>query len=239
MSIISSPISEQNVNQIFEMYTQRLVNSNKILKLNEVTFFAASVGAHLYFDNIASNRLDFPEVLDEELINFILTNISKGKSPTLQAIQKIRLDYPHVLVDYPDSYIFIGDVTDFCSNFFPGTLPSINKVFMDYLLYKKIVNVFGTYSKRFIVLKQWQLSQQDISTIINKINILDQKTNNNFSETIKNYIFITDKTIDNYKVDQEYLLSIVDSLSKRVIELESTLEIQQKEGINGYLLSWH
>jgi len=239
MSIISSPISKDNFNKLFEMYIERVQKHNQLLKLNEVTYFAAFVGASSYFDNLVSGIISPSQSLDDETINVILNSITKGKPPTLLAIQKIRTDYPHVQVDHPDSYIFNGDLTDFCSSFFPGTLPSINGVFIEYLLYKKIINVFGTYSKRFIIFKNWVLSEQDIDLITNKINIFDQRISSDFSETIKNYISVTDKTIDNYKIDQQYLLSIVDSLSKRVIELESALEIQQKEGIDGYLLRWH
>jgi len=239
MSIISSPISRDSFNQLHEMYNQRLQNYSQFLKLNEVTYFAAFIGASSYFDNLVSKVISPSQSLDNETINIISNSITKGKPPTSSVIQKIRVDYPHVQVDHPDSYIFNGDLTHFCSVFFPGTLPSINRVFIEYLLYKKIINVFGSYSKRFIIFKNCILSEQEIDSIIKKVNIFDQKINFDFSETIKNYISFTDKIIDNYKIDQEYLLGIVDSLSKRVVELESTLEIQQKEGIDGYLLRWH
>jgi hypothetical protein len=75
----------------------------------------------------------------------------------------------------------------------------------------------------------------------NKINSCsyDKQSYDNYSNVLEKYIATIDESLKNYQVDQQYLLDIVDRLSKRVFELETALETQQKEGVSGYLLSWH
>jgi hypothetical protein len=118
-------------------------------------------------------------------------------------------------------------------------LPSITKVIIEHLVFNKVVNVFGSATRRFLLLKNWDISEAGITTIQNKINSLDEQGYANFSDILKQYVAIADESLRNYQVDQEYLLDIVDRLSKRVVELETALETQQREGVNGYLLSWH
>jgi len=236
MTIISSPISKDDFNK---MYTQRIQNYNQSLKLNLITYFAASVGANTYLQALASQQIKMPQVLDESQISDILTYIDKGRVPSSSVIQKIINEYPHVEVDHADQYIFLGDIDYFCSTFFPGILPSITKVIIEHLVFNKVVNVFGSATKRFLLLKNWDISDTGIDTIASKINTLNEDGYVTFSDLLKKYVNIVDESIQNYQFDQQYLLNIVDSLSKRVIELESALEIQQKEGIDGYLLRWH
>lgn len=240
MSIILSSISKDDFNKL---YTQRIQNYNQLLKLNHVTFFAASVGAHSYLKMLVSGQIHDhnPEDLRQSEIETILTYIDKGRTVTPLAIQKIINDYPHIQVDHPDHYVFLGDITEFSSVFFPGMLPSVNKVIIDYLLFNKIVNVFGSSAKRFLLLKNCDISDLAINTIQNKINssIYDKQSYDNYSNVLEKYITTVDQSLKNYQLDQQYLLDMIDSLSKRVFQLESALETQQKEGVNGYLLSWH
>ena len=169
MSLIATSISKADFNKL---YTQRIQNYNQLLKLNPVTFFAASVGAHSYLKMLVSGQIHDhnPEELRQSEIETILTYIDKGKTVTPVAIQKIVNDYPHAQVDYPDHYIFLGDITEFSSVFFPGMLPSVNKIIVDYLLLNMIVNVFGSSTKRFLLLKNCDISDVAINTIQNKIN---------------------------------------------------------------------
>jgi hypothetical protein len=236
MTIISSPISKADFNKL---YTQRIQNYNQALKLNLITYFAASVGANSYLEALASDQIKMPETLEESQISDILTYIDKGRIVTPQTMQKIISSYPHVEVDHTNQYIFLGDIAHFSSTFFPGMLPSITKVIIEHLVFNKVVNVFGSATRRFLLLKNWDISEAGISTIQNKINSLDEQGYANFSDVLKQYVTIADESLRNYKIDQEYLLDIVDRLSKRVAELETALETQQREGVNGYLLSWH
>lgn len=240
MSLIATSISKADFNKL---YTQRIQNYNQLLKLNPVTFFAASVGAHSYLKMLVSGQIHDhnPEELRQSEIETILTYIDKGKTVTPVAIQKIVNDYPHAQVDYPDHYIFLGDITEFSSVFFPGMLPSVNKIIVDYLLLNMIVNVFGSSTKRFLLLKNCDISDVAINTIQNKINssIYDKQSYDNYSNVLEKYIITVNQSLKNYQLDQQYLLGMIDSLSKRVFELETALETQQREGVNGYLLSWH
>jgi hypothetical protein len=236
MSIISSPISKEDFNKL---YTQRIQNYNQSLKLNAVTYFAASVGANSYLEALASGQIKMPKTLGESETSDILTYIDKGRVPSLQAIQKIINEYPHVEVDYTNQYIFLGDIAHFSSTFFPGMLPSITKVIIEHLVFNKVVNIFGSATKRFLLLKNWDISDTGITTIQNKIKAFDEQTYSNFSDVLKQYVTIADESMRNYQVDQAYLLDVIDRLSKRVVELETALETQQREGVNGYLLSWH
>jgi len=236
MTIISSPISKEDFNKL---YTQRIQNYNQSLKLSAVTYFAASVGANSYLEALASGQIRMPETLGESETSDILTYIDKGRVPSLQAIQKIINEYPHVEVDYTNQYIFLGDIAHFSSTFFPGMLPSITKVIIEHLVFNKVVNIFGSATKRFLLLKNWDISDTGITTIQNKIKAFDEQTYSNFSDVLKQYVTIADESMRNYQVDQAYLLDVIDRLSKRVVELETALETQQREGVNGYLLSWH
>ena len=240
MSLIATSISKADFNKL---YTQRIQNYNQLLKLNPVTFFAASVGAHSYLKMLVSGQIHDhnPEELRQSEIETILTYIDKGKTVTPVAIQKIVNDYPHAQVDYPDHYIFLGDITEFSSVFFPGMLPSVNKIIVDYLLLIMIVNVFGSSTKRFLLLKNCDISDVAINTIQNKINssIYDKQSYDNYSNVLEKYIITVNQSLKNYQLDQKYLLGMIDSLSKSVFELETALETQQREGVNGYLLSWH
>jgi hypothetical protein len=236
MTIISSPISKEDFNKL---YTQRIQNYNQSLKLNAVTYFAASVGANSYLEALASGQIRMPETLGESETSDILTYIDKGRVPSLQAIQKIINEYPHVEVDYTNQYIFLGDIAQFSSTFFPGMLPSITKVIIEHLVFNKVVNIFGSATKRFLLLKNWDISDTGITTIQNKIKAFDEQTYSNFSDVLKQYVTIADESMRNYQVDQAYLLDVIDRLSKRVVQLETALETQQREGVNGYLLSWH
>ena len=118
-------------------------------------------------------------------------------------------------------------------------LPSITKVIIEHLVFNKVVNIFGSATKRFLLLKNWDISDTGIATIQNKIKAFDEQTYSNFSDVLKQYVTIADESMRNYQVDQAYLLDVIDRLSKRVVELETALETQQREGVNGYLLSWH
>ncbi len=236
MSIISLPISKEDFNKL---YTQRIQNYSPALRLNAVNYFAACVGATPYLDALVNGSISIPESLTDEVIQTIISYIPKGKSPTPSVIQKIRDEYPHIEVDYTNQFIFIGDIADFTASFFPGMLPSITKVIIEHLVFNKVVNVFGPTTKRFLLLKNWDISEVGILTIKNRIEAFSEKTYNEFSNELKNYIVVSDQSLRNYRIDQEYLLDIIDRLSKRVVELETALETQQKEGVNGYLLSWH
>ena len=240
MSIISSPISKADFNQL---YTQRIQNYNQLLKLNPVTYFAASVGSHSYLKMISSGQIQdhVPGTLRQSEIETILTYIDKGRTVTPLAIEKIINEYPHVQVDHSDQYVFPGDMEEFSLTFFPGMLPSINKVIIEHLLFNKVINVFGSSAKRFLLLKNYDISDTAITQIQNKINSCsyDKQSYDNYSNVLEQYITVIDESLKNYQVDQQYLLNIVDRLSKRVFELETALETQQKEGVSGYLLSWH
>lgn len=239
MSIISSPISKEQFNQL---YTQRIQNYSPALKLNAINYFAVSVGAFPYLDALVNGSISIPESLTDEVIETIISYIPKGKLPTEASIQKIKSEYPHIEVDYTNQYIFVGDIADFTASFFPGMLPSVSKVIVEHLVFMKVVNLLGTSTtpkKRFLLLKNWDISEVGILTIKNRIEAFSEKTYNEFSDALKNYVAVADQSIRNYNIDQQYLLDLIDRMSKRIVELETTLETQQKEGLNGYLLSWH
>ena len=132
MTIISSPISKADFNKL---YTQRIQNYNQALKLNLITYFAASVGSHSYLKMLASGQAHdhVSATLRQSEIEVILTYIDKGRIVTPQAMQKIISGYPHVEVDHTNQYIFLGDIAHFSSTFFPGMLPSITKVIIEYV----------------------------------------------------------------------------------------------------------
>ena len=116
MSIISSPISKADFN---ELYTQRIQNYNQLLKLNPVTYFAASVGSHSYLKMLASGQAHdhVSATLRQSEIEVILTYIDKGRTVTPLAIEKIINEYPHVQVDHSGQYVFLGDIEEFSSTF--------------------------------------------------------------------------------------------------------------------------
>lgn len=236
MSIISSPISKEDFNKL---YTQRIENYSPALKLNAINYFAVCVGAFPYLDGLVNGSISTPESLTDEVIETIISYIPKGKLPTPSAIQKIRDEYPHIEVDYTNQFIFVGDVADFTASFFSGMLPSVSKVIVEHLVFMKVVNILGTSSKRFLLLKNWDISEVGILTIKSRIEVFTEKTYNEFSDALKSYVAVADQSIRNYNIDQQYLLDLIDRMSKRIVELETTLETQQKEGLNGYLLSWH
>ena len=93
MSIISSPISKEQFNQL---YTQRIQNYSPALKLNAINYFAVSVGAFPYLDALVNESISTPASLTDEVVETIISHIPKGKLPTEASIQKIKNEYPQI-----------------------------------------------------------------------------------------------------------------------------------------------
>lgn len=220
MSAVPPIIFKENYHLLFDLYNQKVECYNRFFRLNQVTFFAASVGAHSCFeDDLALQTLLSHQSLADHTIDYVLSRINKGKRPAFNSYEQLRNNYSSIpSLNY---YLFLGDIQNFSLTFFPNVIPSVNKIFMDYLLSKEIVKTFGTYSKRFVIFKDWRVSDQDRSVIRRAIGLDNSKIHRKHED------------------DQQYLLKTIDSLCDRLVKLESALETQQKEGINGYLLSWH
>lgn len=236
MTIYTSALSKADY---IKMYTVPMRNYNKGLKLDIVSYTAASIGAHNYLNLIATGQLVSPILVDDNEVLTMISHGIKGKAPIASSIEKIKDEYRHVEVDYPNHYVYLGDIAGFSATFFSGVIPSIAKSILEYMSFKKIINVAGSSAKRFLIIKPYDFSDADVNAINQKIISYSEQNYSTLSDAVKNYMAITDQTISNYKLDQEYLVHMIDSLSKRVVDLEQALETQQKEGINGYLLSWH
>ena len=130
------------------------------------------IKAHVISD-LELHEAEWANPIDETLPDCDLVFINGNNGILRRSMvfaETICKKYPHVQVDHSGQYVFPGDIEEFSSTFFPGMLPSINKVIIEHLLFNKVINVFGSSAKRFLLLKNYDISDISITVIQNKIN---------------------------------------------------------------------
>jgi len=136
-------------------------------------------------------------------------------------------NYSNMTKEQKSLVVLPFDINVLSEDFFSDFYPSIRTNIISFLLDKGLVNYNPNYE--VIFLKKHNITNEEIESI-NLAGSLSQVSHN-----LKQVSDLTSKLsqlVDNLSKDREYL-------EVRLVELQDFIEKQNKEGMNGYLLTWH
>lgn len=135
-------------------------------------------------------------------------------------------------------YVYPYNATKFCKHIFHNLLPSAaDKMFLhmqqtDHLVVEKYDPTPLNF--KACILSKAVIDKDITIEYLNNINNICFQSNSSLTE-IKNLF----KSFEDLTLDNEAYRLYINELETAILDLNKQLDLQKKEGLNGYLLNWH
>lgn len=181
------------------------------------------------------NAVDYTSSLDAELSSYfeILVNYEdrRKKIPSVEKLRSFFHDvYLSITPQQKNTIVFPFAVDLVIDFFFADFYPSIQSSIKTFFIKNNLIVHNSKLGITF--LKKHNITNEDLE-IINKNSLIS-------------FDGYSDNVLNNAKVSLDLLFNAVDNLNNdkkflesKVIELQNKIDKDQKEGFNGYLLTWH
>lgn len=180
--------------------------------------------------NYASNTQFTPELNTAFIayIDSLLVFEKRKKTISTNRICTFFLESYRSMNDDEKNKIFLPfTLEEVFNNLLPNFYPSARSSFVSFVSSKGLATYNSKYDITF--LKKHNVTNEDLKNINIPINYTDVLSN---TQGILKSLSDLSNIVNSLIIDKEYL-------ELKFTELESIMEKQQKEGINGYLLTWH
>lgn len=222
-----------------DFYTNRLVSSSNILKLDRSVFVLFNLKQFSLLREVISANLSTSErsqAVEYKLSEFIDANKDLGgQEKLIDEIQILKENYSTSEYNAVEHYIYPYSRTLFMTSFFSDFIPSFSSDFYTYASNKlSIFRQIGTGHGQSVVLKNYNIASQSIVDNINlSCSIVSQI--DSVTETISK----VDSIIFKQNSDVQYMNAYITELENLVADLKSQLDDERKQGVNGYHRTWH
>jgi len=220
-------------------YTNRLVSSNNILKVDESVFVLFNLKEFIPLRDVVSSNLptieDRARAASYKLTQIIETNTTLANQDKLDQIQTLKEDYTALDYDAITHYIYPYSRTLFISSFLSDFIPSFSLDFYAYASNKlSIFRQIGSGHGQSIIFKHYSINSQ---SVIDNLNLSCSITSqiDSVSETISK----VDSILSKQNEDIQFMNAYITELETLVGVLRSQLENERKQGVNGYHRTWH
>ena len=220
-------------------YTNRLVSSNNILKLDKSVFVLFNLKQFSLLREVISANLSTSErsqAVEYKLSEFIDANKDLGgQEKLIDEVQILKENYSTSEYNAVEHYIYPYSRTLFITSFFSDFIPSFSSDFYAYASNKlSIFRQIGTGHGQSVILKNYNIASQSIVDNINlSCSIVCQI--DSVTETISK----VDSIISKQNNDVQYMNAYIAELEDLVADLKSQLDDERKQGVNGYHRTWH
>jgi len=220
-------------------YAQRLISSNKLLKIDKSVFVLFSLKDFTSLRDILSQNHSTLELRSQaaqnQLSEIIELNTISGDQDKLNEIQILKENYDTSEYAAMDYYIYPFSKTLFISSFFSDFIPSFSSDFYSYAINKlSVFRQIGSGYGQSVIVKNYNATSQSIIDNINlSCSIASQV--DSVSETISKMHSIVSKQNN----DLQFMNNYISELEALVAELKSQLDNERKQGVNGYYRTWH
>ena len=220
-------------------YTNRLVSSNNILKLDKSVFVLFNLKQFSLLREVISANLSTSErsqAVQYKLSEFIdLNKDLGGQEKLIDEVQILKENYSTSEYNAVEHYIYPYSRTLFITSFFSDFIPSFSSDFYAYASNKlSIFRQIGTGHGQSVILKNYNIASQSIVDNINlSCSIVSQI--DSVTETISK----VDSIISKQNSDVQYMNAYITELENLVADLKSQLDDERKQGVNGYHRTWH
>lgn len=161
-----------------------------------------------------------------------------------QISQSDNNEYLSIKADYQTNYaskelyVYPYNATKFCKHIFQNLLPSAADRLFSHM-----------QQTNHLVFEKFDPTPLNFKACILSTAIIDKDINVEYINFLNNICFESKSTLTEIKnlfrsfedlvLDNEAYRLYINELETAVLELKKQLDLQQKEGLNGYLLSWH
>lgn len=172
---------------------------------------------------------------DIDILNYVEQISGANKEEYIEVVNT----YNSLYAD-KELYVYPYSSTKLFNHMFKNVLPSAQEPLYNYICSSLPGPIFDKYdsssltSFKSCILSQYNISDQDLD-FLNKNVFWHVDSDFDMSVNLKNFTSCVQNLSDDNKAYQKY----VEELELKVSTLIEHIDTQAKEGVNGYLLSWH
>lgn len=220
-------------------YNNRLISSNKVLKVDASVFTLFSVKEYTSLREVTQGNIQTIELRNEaaqtKLNEIIDSHTLAGNDHQLAEIQVLQDTFTSSDYATANHYIYPYSRTLFLSSFFSDFIPSFSTDFYSCATTKlSIFRQIGSGHGQSVIFKDYNISAVSVLDSINASCSITSQISS-VSETISKI----DSIVSKQNNDIQFMNNYISELETLVSELKSQLDIERKQGVNGYHRTWH